>query len=206
MKIPQRLQQYIFESQTIPLAKNASFLKKILVIVYKLLGRKIIAKLLISSDRCNGCKVCVDACPNNAIKLRLKNPRRNNRCKGCLFCVYSCPKQAFELPLCSLIGAFLLIFLPYDEWMLKLISFSIASKIGSMFVSFLLWCIGYAVVVYLFEKVIFLVSTTSVFKKFGAIPSIRKMRNKLHPALIFPIIISRHSRDSNIKTEDKNYT
>jgi len=90
--------------------------------------------------------------------------------------------------------------------MLKLISFSIASKIGSIFVSFLLWCVGYAVVVYLFEKIIFLVSTTSVFKRFGAIPSIRKMRNELHPTLIFPIIISRHSKDSNTKTEDTNYT
>lgn len=199
MNISNKLQEFQRDSQTLPL-QNASSFRKILTFIYKLLGRKVIAKLLISSNKCNGCNRCVNVCPNHAMKIRFKNPRRNRRCKGCLLCVYACPKQAFELPLSSLVGAFLLLFLPYEEWILKLLSFNIpANKMTFAYqtCAFILWCIGYAIAVYVLDKLVFLLSTLPAFKRFGEVPTVKNIRKKLHPALVFPILVPMNRKNEN---------
>ena len=52
---------------------------------------------------------------------------------------------------------------------------------------FLLWCVGYAVSVYVLGKIGFLLNTFPLVKRIGAIPAIKKLRYKIHPALVFPI-------------------
>lgn len=114
--------------------------------------------------------------------------------------MYSCPKQAFELPMSSLAGAFILLFLPYDEWILKLISYDIpANKMTFTYQTgaFILWCIGYAIAVFVLDKLVFGLSTLHVFKKIGEISFVKKIRNKLHPALIFPILVPMNRKSEN---------
>jgi ferredoxin len=192
IKLLQRLRQFQIESQTLPM-DDAPVYRKVLAFIYKLLGRKAIVKSLVCSEKCNGCNLCVKVCPNKALRIRLKNPRRNRRCKGCMVCVYACPEKAFELPFSCLAGAFLLIFLPYDNWIIKLFSLHIVQDFMSVkyqIISFLLWCLGYAVAVFIWEKVVFLLSTLPFMKKFGEIPFIKEIRKIIHPAKIFPIIIN----------------
>lgn len=187
-----KLQQFQIESQTKPL-KNASLFLKILALIYKLIGRKTIAKSLTTSSNCNGCGICVKICPNNAIKIKRNIIIRSNKCKGCLMCVYSCPTKAFELPVISLIGVFILLFLPYDTWMIKILSINIVSNMMSvkyLLISLILWFIGYAIALIMYREVFFILSTFPIFKKLGKISIVKKMRNKIHPALIFPAIIS----------------
>jgi ferredoxin len=127
--ISNRLRKFQFESQTVPL-QNAPAYIKIMAFVYQLIGRKLLAKSLVSSSECDACNICVKVCPNQAIKLNRNNPHRNNKCKGCLLCVYSCPKRVFYLPAISLIGAVLLLFLPYDNWIIKISSLKIVPEMG----------------------------------------------------------------------------
>jgi hypothetical protein len=104
--------------------------------------------------------------------------------------VYYCPKHAFELPIGRLVGAFLLIFLPFDTWMLPWFPDGFVAAmpyvVKEVFL-FLLWCIGYAISVYVLGKIGFLLNTFPPVKKIGAIPAIKRMRYKIHPALVFPI-------------------
>ena len=180
----------MIESQTYSL-KNAPIYIKLLAFIYKLLGRKFVAKLFITSKECTGCMLCSKTCPNQAINFRLNNPRRNNRCKGCLLCVYLCPNHAIELPLSILIGAFLLLFLPYDAFFKQLLSlhFSSIPKFLDMLVSFLLWSICYVVVIFIFGKISFLFSTLPIVKIFRETSFIKKIYCKIHPVRIFPIIL-----------------
>jgi Pyruvate/2-oxoacid:ferredoxin oxidoreductase delta subunit len=202
-RIRYKLQQFIINTQTLNL-KNAPFLKRLLAFIYKLLGRKLIAKSMISSTHCKGCTLCAEVCPNHAVTFRLKNPYRNRRCKGCLVCAYRCPQRAVELPLASLAGAFLLIWLPYDEWIIKLFAldfFPDTASFGYLLFSFLLWCLGYVMVVFVFDKVMFLLSTLSVSKKIGKIPVVKKVRKYIHPGSIFPVLLPRYNQPvQNINT------
>jgi len=194
--IRNKLQQFIINTQTLNL-KNASLFRRILAFIYKLLGRKLIAKSMISATLCKGCSMCAQVCPNHAIKFRLKNPYRNRHCKGCLMCAYRCPQRAVELPLASLVGAFLLIWLPYDEWIIKLFApgfFSVTKSFGYSLFLFILWCIGYVLVVFVFDKVMFLLSTLAVSKKIAKIPAVKKVRNYIHPGSIFPVLMPRYNQ------------
>jgi len=60
----------------------------------------------ISSERCKGCERCIDACPQNILKMatqlnakgffyaRLAKP---SHCIGCRMCAISCPDCAIEV-------------------------------------------------------------------------------------------------------------
>ena len=201
MALTKRLQKYIIESQTYSL-KNAPFYLKLLAFLYKILGRKALARLFVTSDKCKGCKICQKSCPNMAIVFRLNNPRRNNKCKGCLLCVYNCPNQAIELPLSILIGAFLLIFLPYDEFIKELFSLQFSSK--SVFldtlISLFLWSFCYLVVIFIFGKMSFIFSTIPIVKKIRGTKFVKRIYRRIHPIRIFPIILP--EEHYNLKVRD----
>lgn len=195
-----KLQKFQIESQTRSL-QNAPAYLRVLAWVYKIMGRKLLAKSLVSSSRCNACDLCVRVCPHQAIQVKQNNPRRKRKCKGCFLCVYSCPEKVFELPVISLVGAVVLLFLPYDKWLIKIFGLDIVRDLKGIISSvllFVLWCIGYAITVFVFGKLISLLSTFSVFKKLGENRFANKVRKKIHPALIFPAIIYSNSKESNI--------
>ncbi|WP_462325347.1 4Fe-4S binding protein [Desulfoplanes sp.] len=60
----------------------------------------------VDRDRCDGCAMCVDTCPTNALEI-LPNRNRPGKhvvfvhpklCKGCGVCQATCPKEALFLP------------------------------------------------------------------------------------------------------------
>jgi hypothetical protein len=112
-------------------------------------------------------------------------------------CAYFCPQRAVELPLASLFGAFLLIWLPYDEWIINLFVpeyFSITKSFGYSLFSFILWCVAYVVVVFIYDKVMFLLSTLAISKKIAKISVVKKARNYIHPGSIFPVLMPRYTQ------------
>ena len=194
MHLPRRIQRYIIESQTYSFKKGPNYLK-IVAFLYKLLGRKFLAKLFVTSDNCIGCKQCLKMCPNQAIEFRLHNPRRNGKCKGCLLCSYLCPNQAIILPLSTLIGGFLLLFLPYDAYIKEIfpLQFPPSSILLDSLLSLCLWSIGYIVFVFIFGKVSFLLSVLPVVKKLRRNRYIARINYKIHPLNVFPVILPKEN-------------
>jgi hypothetical protein len=89
--------------------------------------------------------------------------------------------------------AFLLLFLPYDEWIIKIFSLNIATGMTNVGVkdavlSFIIWCLAYVAAVFIFDKLAFLLDSFPVVKKFGQMPFVRKIRDEINPASIFPVI------------------
>jgi ferredoxin len=66
---------------------------------YLLIGRFFLAKLFFANARCNGCGICGDYCPNQAIRMwGTKNPRPywTFSCESCMRCMGYCPHKAVE--------------------------------------------------------------------------------------------------------------
>ena len=64
-------------------------------------------KIIINTDRCKGCGLCVSACPNRLIVLSKTinsggmHPAvfagEKERCTGCSLCAMMCPDMAIEV-------------------------------------------------------------------------------------------------------------
>jgi heterodisulfide reductase subunit A len=60
----------------------------------------------IRKDRCDGCAMCIDVCPTQALKI-IENRERSGKhivyvnprlCEGCGVCQATCPKEALFIP------------------------------------------------------------------------------------------------------------
>jgi Pyruvate/2-oxoacid:ferredoxin oxidoreductase delta subunit len=69
-------------------------------ILYLLIGKLFMAKLMFSNSRCNSCGICEKFCPNRGIEMkpagRAKRPFWTCHCETCMRCMGYCPKQAIE--------------------------------------------------------------------------------------------------------------
>jgi electron transfer flavoprotein alpha subunit len=52
--------------------------------------------VIISKDKCKGCKICVSACPFEAIEMEGKLAVINEKCTACNQCISKCPFDAIE--------------------------------------------------------------------------------------------------------------
>ncbi len=64
------------------------------------------AQVLIDRDRCKGCELCVQACPQHVLAISPDLNRKGNffarvarprHCIGCRLCGIACPDAAIEL-------------------------------------------------------------------------------------------------------------
>ncbi|MHB0877664.1 MAG: EFR1 family ferrodoxin [Anaerolineae bacterium] len=67
-------------------------------LLYLLMGRFMLAKLMFASERCNGCGICARDCPVGAIRMRgdPARPYWSFACESCMRCRNFCPTQAVE--------------------------------------------------------------------------------------------------------------
>jgi len=73
--------------------------------------QKVKGKIVIDTERCKGCGLCVEVCPNQRIEIadtlnkkgyyaaRFKeNPKKGEKgCTGCAQCALVCPEVAIEV-------------------------------------------------------------------------------------------------------------
>lgn len=70
-----------------------------ITVMYFMIGRFFLAKLLFPSHRCTHCGLCAQYCPNQAIKMigsKKPWPYWTWRCESCMRCMGFCPEQAVE--------------------------------------------------------------------------------------------------------------
>ncbi len=81
-------------------------------VAYLLIGRFFLGKLFYASERCTGCGLCAEHCPNGAIVLRGsgegRRPYWTFHCESCMRCMGYCPNQAVEVSYVLGAGAYLL--------------------------------------------------------------------------------------------------
>jgi len=70
-------------------------------IIYLLIARIFMAKVMFSNTRCVGCGLCARFCPNNAIVMKdagkkKKRPYWTYHCENCMRCMGYCKKKAVE--------------------------------------------------------------------------------------------------------------
>lgn len=90
------------------IAKGHKFHRKIIMpnfiwsipfgIVYSLIGRRGLGKLMGVDTSCNSCGICEKECPAKVIKMGRNGNRWGWNCEGCLKCMNICPKQAIQTP------------------------------------------------------------------------------------------------------------
>lgn len=77
-----------------PILKRSAIARLLVGIVgalFRLGGRRVLARLLVADETCTGCGYCVRACPVKAIRLRKGEVRWSLRCVACNRCVNVCP-------------------------------------------------------------------------------------------------------------------
>ncbi|WP_312523279.1 EFR1 family ferrodoxin [Anaerospora sp.] len=80
-------------------------------LMYLILAQLVLAKLFFASDRCNGCSLCREICPKQAIRMTGGQERRpywSYSCDSCMACMNYCPQKAIEVsPLVILLFTYL---------------------------------------------------------------------------------------------------
>jgi ferredoxin len=72
-----------------------------ITLLYLVLGRFCLAKLLFPNYRCTGCGLCARHCPNHAIRMLSLGSKKSWpywtwRCESCMRCMAFCPERAVE--------------------------------------------------------------------------------------------------------------
>ena len=89
---------------------------------YLLIARYFLSKLFFPTSDCNGCGVCANNCPANAIEMRGKDTLRpywTFKCESCMRCMNFCPNQAIEASHLLAIGFYYLASIPVGLFVMK---------------------------------------------------------------------------------------
>ena len=52
---------------------------------------------LVDASKCNGCRICEELCPADAIRVTYVASVNSKHCTGCGVCVENCPRDAIRL-------------------------------------------------------------------------------------------------------------
>ena len=71
------------------------------------LGDNLAGKVIIDTERCKGCGLCVPVCPKNDIVISERSNKKgyfpaqakNRECTGCAMCAVICPEAAIKVML-----------------------------------------------------------------------------------------------------------
>jgi ferredoxin len=84
---------------------------------YYFIGRFVFAKSFIASRDCTQCKLCVERCPVNAIKIIDNRCYWTYKCESCMQCMNICPHRAIETAHGFIIGISYLIYTVILVWL-----------------------------------------------------------------------------------------
>jgi len=69
------------------------------------MGTQMAGKIIIDTERCKGCGLCITVCPKNSIVISTQSnstgyfpaAATNNDCSGCAACAIMCPDAVIEV-------------------------------------------------------------------------------------------------------------
>jgi len=67
-----------------------------IALAYYFIGRFMLAKTFIASDKCKHCSLCINQCPVHAIQEKQGINYWSFSCESCMKCINSCPERAIE--------------------------------------------------------------------------------------------------------------
>jgi flavodoxin/Pyruvate/2-oxoacid:ferredoxin oxidoreductase delta subunit len=88
--------------------------------LFRVFGRRGMAKLYVADEKCNRCGLCVSQCPVSAVKLARGRPRWGYNCESCQRCINICPKQAIQTSWPRLIAETVVTLVPVPFLLLRL--------------------------------------------------------------------------------------
>jgi ferredoxin len=87
-----------------------------LALGYYFVGRYLFAKSFVASRDCDGCGICTQQCPVQAIQIIDGRPFWSHRCESCMRCMNLCPRRAVETAHGAVIGFLLLLSAGLTAW------------------------------------------------------------------------------------------
>lgn len=88
-----------------------------IALAYYFVGRFVLAKSYVASHACTMCKLCINSCPVNAIKIKDNRPYWTFKCESCMKCMNSCPERAIQTAHGLVIGSMYILFTLGMEWL-----------------------------------------------------------------------------------------
>jgi ferredoxin len=84
-------------------------------LAYMFFGRFIFARSYFSDSSCDGCSICANRCPANAIIMKQNRPYWTHKCESCMRCSNVCPKKSINssIPILILLSWILSILTSY---------------------------------------------------------------------------------------------
>jgi Pyruvate/2-oxoacid:ferredoxin oxidoreductase delta subunit len=64
---------------------------------YTFVGRFWLAKMYLATLECDGCSICENHCPMNALKMNNSRPFWTFHCESCMRCLNICPRKAIQV-------------------------------------------------------------------------------------------------------------
>ena len=86
-------------------------------LLYLLLGRFFLAKMLYADQSCSQCGLCVRQCPVNGVQLLHGHLWWSFRCESCMRCIGSCPSRSIQSGQLWLIVAGYIVSQPFAVWL-----------------------------------------------------------------------------------------
>jgi ferredoxin len=150
-----------------------------ITLIYLIIGKFCLAKLLFPSYRCNGCGLCAKHCPNKAIRMLSFGaakpwPYWTWRCESCMRCMAFCPERAVECSHPLALGMQWVAALPLAYWLSGMIVPHSAAGSGALRLA-----IGYIYRLAAFAAVY------AVFAVFNRIGPINRLFSVLTPTFFY---------------------
>lgn len=151
----------------------------VLNLLYNLLGRRFTGKAWGVNGDCDGCGLCVKACPHKALRLSSKAPRWNMKCKGCQACRDICPRKAIGYSLSRLAVFTAGAFLPYDEWIYSALGIKMNPlDIKTLLLGLLVWSVCFALFCVTADALLSVLERFPLMRRFfGKFLSRRRLQN-----------------------------
>ncbi len=110
-------------------------------VLYLLMGRFFLAKMMFASSRCNACGFCEQYCPMSAVRLINKRPFWSITCESCMRCMNYCPQKAVQASWLMAIVVSVTLLLPVSRWITEMLRMWL--PVPTRALTIVSWCMAY---------------------------------------------------------------